>query len=62
MATLKMNQSYENHHVLRLSVALNQAVHEYDFRSNTPKACEIVREALDLTFHDFDNMTEEMYK
>lgn len=45
MATLKMNQSYENHHVLRLSLALNQAVHEYDFNKNTAKACQIARDA-----------------
>ena len=59
-ATLKMNQNYENNHVLRLSLALNQAVNEYDFNHSTVKACEIAREVLDKPIPDFDYMTEEM--
>jgi len=61
-ATKVATESLMSTHPIRLGLALNYSVFYYEIEDNPTKACELAKNAFDLSIKDLDAIGEESYK
>ena len=61
-ASGQAKQSLSNTHPLKLGLALNHSVFDYEILQNPEKACAMARTAFDEAIADLDSVQDEYYK
>ena len=61
-ATEKSEEGLKTTHPIRLGLALNFSVFEYEIMMNRPKACQMAKEAFDNAIANIEEIDEGQYK
>ncbi|KZV86390.1 14-3-3 protein-like protein [Exidia glandulosa HHB12029] len=61
-AAVQADENLRATHPMRLGVALNQSVFQYDVRKDPARACEIAKASFDGALAELDSLSEEGYR